>query len=545
MTSFGNVRILGDTKVLCVSGKKNVGFDKILTPSAFKFLSFLHQNFNGRRLNLLAERQKRQVTELDVGKFPSFLSSTKYIRQSEDWKVGPIPADLNDRRVEITGPVDRKMVINALNSGAKCYMADFEDSTAPTWFNQVDGQVNLYDAIRKQIEFVHPTTKKVYALNDSVATLLVRPRGWHLDEAHVMVDDQVMSGALFDFGMYFFHNAAELAKRNSGAYFYLAKLEGHLEARLWNDVFKASQAYLGLPNGGIRATVLIETILAVFEMDEILFELKEHSAGLNCGRWDYIFSYIKKFRNHPDFIVPDRSQVGMKTPFMDSYVKLLIRTCHRRGAFAMGGMAAQIPVKNNPELNDKFMSAVREDKLIEVKAGHDGTWVAHPALVKLAMDIFNKEMPTPNQIDKIPIAGANITSEMLIQAPKGTITLKGLTENIDVSLMYTEAWLRGSGCIPLNNKMEDAATAEISRGQVWQWIRHQCKAEDGTVVSKPLVLKLLQSCVVQRQSAAPKNNRFTLAGEILGNLLTGTEFIDFLTLPCYPYITSLAPRSSL
>lgn len=525
-----NVRILGSL---------TNEFKQILTPDAVAFLAHLHREFEPRRQRLLNVRVERQKT-IDDGMLPTFLPQTKYIREG-NWRVASIPSDLQDRRVEITGPVDRKMVINALNSGAKCYMADFEDSTSPTWFNQIDGQVNLRDAILKTIEYTHPKTKKKYALNKQVATLLVRPRGWHLDEAHVMVDGEVMSGSLFDFGLFFFHNVNALMVRNSAPYFYLAKLESHVEARLWNDVFAASQQYLSVPNGTIRATVLIETILAVFEMDEILYELKEHSAGLNCGRWDYIFSYIKKLRAHPQFIVPDRSQVGMSAPFMASYVKLLIQTCHRRKAFAMGGMAAQIPVKNDKELNEKFMNAVRQDKRNEVQAGHDGTWVAHPALVKIAMDIFNEEMPTPNQIDK-PIKSNNVTEQMLLEPPKGTITKKGLEENIDVSLMYTEAWLRGMGCIPLHNKMEDAATAEISRGQVWQWIRHRCRTEDGSVITKDVVLNLLKNCVEKRTTSASSSHRFPLAAEILQQLLTGEEFIDFLTLPCYPHVTALGPK---
>lgn len=534
------VSIPEDVRVLGALPEK---FRQIITPEALRFLAYLHREFEPKRQRLLDARIQRQGA-IDAGQLPTFLPQTKYIRQG-DWKVAPIPEDLKDRRVEITGPVDRKMVINALNSGAKCYMADFEDSTSPTWFNQVDGQLNLRDANRRDIEYVHPKTQKVYQLNPTVATLLVRPRGWHLDEAHVTVDNQVMSGSLFDFGLYFFHNAVTLLQRGSAPYFYLAKLESHLEARLWNDVFIAAQKYMGMPTGTIRATVLIETILAVFEMDEILYELREHSAGLNCGRWDYIFSYIKKLRNHATFIVPDRSQVGMKTPFMASYVKLLIRTCHRRGAFAMGGMAAQIPVKNDAKLNEKFMAAVREDKLTEVKAGHDGTWVAHPALVKVAMEIFNKEMPQPNQIDKIPQDGKNVTELMLLEPPKGTITRNGLDENVDVALMYMEAWLRGNGCIPLHNKMEDAATAEISRGQVWQWIRHRCKTACGTVVTKELVSKIVKECVEKRKKEATAANRFDLAGELLNDSLTGKEFDDFLTLPCYPYITSLGPKARI
>ncbi|CAI5712434.1 unnamed protein product [Hyaloperonospora brassicae] len=522
-----NVRVLGHV---------SDPFRRVLTPDALRFLAFLHTHFEPRRQALLAARGARQKA-LDAGTLPDFLPATRYMRDS-DWTVAAIPADLADRRVEITGPVDRKMVINALNSGAKCFMADFEDSTAPTWRNVVDGQVNLMDAVRRTIAYTHPQTHKQYVLKEQVATLLVRPRGWHLDEAHVLVDNQVVSGALFDFGLYFFHNAHALVARGSGPYFYLPKLEHHLEAKLWNDVFVAAQGYLSIPQGSIRATVLVETILAVFQMDEMLYELRDHSSGLNCGRWDYIFSYIKKFRNHPQFVVPDRAAVGMTTPFMAAYVKLLVRTCHRRGAHAMGGMAAQIPVKDDPELNRKFMAAVVEDKSREVAAGHDGTWVAHPGLVKIAMDAFSK-MSGPNQIAWIPDAGKDITAAQLMEPPTGAITYNGLVENIDVSLVYTEAWLRGSGCIPLHNKMEDAATAEISRAQVWQWIRHRSKTVEGKTVSKALVLEILQECVNKRSRDAAPGHKWALGGEIMGKVLTGDEMVDFLTLPCYPRIVQL------
>lgn len=512
-------------------------YRSLLTPDALRFLGFLHENFEARRQELLAARTERQEL-LNQGILPDFLPETKYIREG-DWKVAPIPKDLEDRRVEITGPVDRKMVINALNSGAKCYMADFEDSTSPTWHNLIDGQFNLRDAIRRQIDFTSSANGKRYALNEDVATLLIRPRGWHLDEAHIMVNNQIMSGSLFDFGLYFFHNVHELARRGSGVYLYLPKMEHHLEAKLWNDVFVASQGYLGVPQGSIRATVLIETILAVFQLDEILYELRDHSSGLNCGRWDYIFSYIKKFRHLPEFVLPNRDVVGMTVPFMDAYVKLLVRTCHKRGAHAMGGMAAQIPVKNDPELNKKFMDAVYQDKTREVNAGHDGTWVAHPALVKIALEVFNQGMPSPNQISNIPEAGKDVTAKDLIATPEGIITFDGLKDNIDVSLMYTEAWLRGNGCIPLHNKMEDAATAEISRAQVWQWLKHHCKTREGEQITEDLVIDILRNCVAERESNAPSNNKFSLAGNILVKVLTGEDMVDFLTLPCYPHIISL------
>ncbi|EQC33044.1 malate synthase A [Saprolegnia diclina VS20] len=534
MAAPSNVRVLGHV---------TKEFQDILTPDALRFLAFLHENFETRRQSLLHARCQRQ-RDLDAGVFPSFLPETKYVRES-DWKVASIPKDLEDRRVEITGPVDRKMVINGLNSGAKCYMADFEDSTSPVWHTLVSGQINLKDAVRRTISYTQGNNGKKYALNASTATLLVRPRGWHLDEAHVTVNNQILSGSLFDFGLYFFHNARELALRGSGAYFYLPKLESHLEARLWNDVFVAAQSYLGIPNGTIRATVLIETILAVFEMDEILFELKDHSSGLNCGRWDYIFSFIKKFRNHASFVLPDRSEIGMTTPFMASYVKLLIHTCHRRGAHAMGGMAAQIPVKNDPALNDKFMAAVREDKLREANAGHDGTWVAHPGLVKIALDVFNQVMPTPHQIAKVAEAGKHVTAADLIAVPTGGISYTGLEENIDVSLEYTEAWLRGNGCIPLHNKMEDAATAEISRVQVWQWLRHGKSTKDGKRITKELVLSILAACTQKRVTQAKAGNKYQLAHDVLVDVLTSDKFEAFLTLPCYPHIVTLAPNAKL
>ncbi|OQR96402.1 malate synthase [Achlya hypogyna] len=526
---FGSVRILGAT---------TPAYDEILTPDALRFVAFLHESFESKRQELLQVRVQRQAA-LDAGELPTFLPETKYVRES-DWRVASIPKDLEDRRVEITGPVDRKMVINGLNSGAKCYMADLEDSSSPTWATIVSGQINLRDAVRRTISYTHPDTGKQYALNDKTATLLVRPRGWHLDEAHVTVNGQIVSGAIFDFALYFFHNVHELRLRGSAPYFYLPKLESHLEARLWNDVFVAAQRYLAVPVGTIRATVLIETLLAGYEMDEILFELKEHSSGLNCGRWDYIFSFIKKLRNHERFVLPDRSAVGMTTPFMAAYVKLLIATCHRRGAHAMGGMAAQIPVKNDPALNDKFMAAVKEDKLREANAGHDGTWVAHPGLVSIAMDVFDAVMPTPHQIHKLADTGAPVTAADLIAVPTGAITTAGLEENIDVALVYTEAWLRGNGCIPLHNKMEDAATAEISRVQVWQWLRHKRTTEDKVPITKERVLAILVKCTQARGAQAKGEHKYQLAHDVLINALTGDVFDDFLTLPCYPHVVSLA-----
>ncbi|CAK4075113.1 unnamed protein product [Aphanomyces euteiches] len=523
-----------------VLGEMPREFLDILTPDALRFLAYLHESFEARRQQLLRDRVDRQVA-LDAGHFPTFLPETKYIRDGA-WKVASIPHDLHDRRVEITGPVDRKMVINGLNSGAKCYMADFEDSTSPTWRTLVQGQVNLRDAVRRTISYSQ-AGGKAYKLKEKLATLLVRPRGWHLDEAHVMVNDEIMSGSLFDFGLYFFHNVNELVQRGSGPYFYLPKLEHHQEARLWNDVFIAAQNYLAVPVGTIRATVLIETITAGYQMEEILFALKEHSSGLNCGRWDYIFSFIKKFRNHPSFVLPDRSSVGMTTPFMAAYVKLLIQTCHKRGAHAMGGMAAQIPVKNDPALNEKFMKAVAEDKLREVQAGHDGTWVAHPGLVKIAMDVFNDNMKTPNQIHKQP-SSVPVAAKDLIEVPSGSISLSGLEENIDVTLVYVEAWLRGNGCIPLHNKMEDAATAEISRVQVWQWLKHSCSTSNGQRITKDLVLDILNNATEKRLSQVKGANKYALAKDVTADILTGPTFAEFLTLPCYPHIVSYEIASS-
>src|SRR2546425_10425441 len=458
------------------------GFGEILTAEARRFLTTLARACERRRQELLARRVERQ-RRLDAGERPDFLPETRSVREAA-WTVAPIPADLLDRRVEITGPVDRKMIINALNSGARVYMADFEDSNAPTWRNNLEGHLNLQDAVRGTITFTSPEGKG-YALAPRTATLMVRPRGWHLDEKHVTVDGRPISAALFDFGLFFFHNAAALIAKGTGPYFYLPKLESHLEARLWNDVFNLAQDELGIPRGTIRATVLIETILAAFEMDEILYELKDHSAGLNCGRWDYIFSFIKKFRNRPDFVLPNRAQVTMDRHFLNSYVQLLIKTCHRRGIHAMGGMAAQIPIKSDPAANEKALDKVRQDKLREVKAGHDGTWVAHPGLVPIAKAIFDEYMKTPNQIH-VKREEVSVSAKDLLAVPTGEITEAGLRLNINVGLQYLEAWLRGNGCVPIYNLMEDAATAEISRAQVWQWVRHKARLADGRVIGKEL-----------------------------------------------------------
>src|SRR5881409_2108645 len=463
------------------------GCDGVLSGDAIAFLTMLARRFEPTRQELLERRRQRQL-EIDAGRLPDFLSETRDIRE-RDWTVAAIRPDLLERRVEITGPVDRKMMINAFNSGANVFMADFEDSNAPTWENNVVGQQNLRDAVAGTIGYVSPEGKR-YALEPRTATLIVRPRGWHLVEKHMVVDGRPISAALFDFGLAFFHNAAALIAKGTGPYFYLPKLESHLEARLWNDVFNAAQDALGIGRGTIRATVLIETILAAFETDEILYELRNHSAGLNCGRWDYIFSYIKKFRHRPDFVLPNRAQVTMERHFLKSYVDLLIQTCHRRGIHAMGGMAAQVPIKNDPVANEKALEKVRQDKLREVKAGHDGTWVAHPGLVPIAKAIFDEYMKTPNQIH-LKREEVNVTAKDLLEVPKGEITEAGLRLNIDVGLQYLEAWLRGNGCVPIYNLMEDAATAEISRAQVWQWVRHGAKLSDGRPVTREMVRNVI------------------------------------------------------
>jgi malate synthase len=464
-----------------VLGKVEGAHKEILTPEALTFLAVLHRNFEATRKSLL-QRRALQQAQYDSGRLPDFAPETKHIRDDPSW-LGAKPAPgLTDRRVEITGPVDRKMVINALNSGAYTYMADFEDSNAPTWLNNLDGQVNLRDAIKRQIAFTGPNGKE-YKLVEKPATLIIRPRGWHLEETHIQVDGQVISGSIFDFGLYFFHNAKELIKRGYGPYFYLPKMEHYLEARLWNDIFNLSQDYVGLPRGTIRGTVLIETISAAFMMDEIIFELREHSSGLNCGRWDYIFSFIKKMRNNPSFVLPDRSNVTMTVPFMDAYVRLLIKTCHRRNVAAIGGMAAQIPIKDNKQANDAAMDKVKVDKLREVKAGHDGTWVAHPALVKIALDIFNENMKGPNQYH-IRREEVNVTAlDLLNTNVPGQVTEGGIRANASAAIVYCASWLAGVGCVPVANMMEDAATAEIARAQLWQWAHYGTTTDSGKKVT--------------------------------------------------------------
>jgi malate synthase len=519
-----------------IAGKQGSAEAEILTPQALEFLGALAGKFEAERQQLLAARVTRGQA-VRQGKIYDFLPETASVR-SGDWRVAPIPQDIQDRRVEITGPVDRKMVINALNSGANVYMADFEDSTAPTWRNVIDGQVNLRDAVRREINFSSPEGKQ-YKLNDKVAVLFVRPRGWHLPEKHLLVNGQPISASLVDFGLYFFHNVAELRARGTAPYFYLPKMESHLEARLWNSVFNFAQDTLGVPRGTIRATVLIETLPGAFEMDEILFELKDHSAGLNCGRWDYIFSFIKKFSYREDLALPDRSTITMDRHFLKSYVELLIETCHRRGIHAMGGMAAQIPIKQDPAANDAAMERVRLDKLREVRAGHDGTWVAHPGLIPVAKGVFDEHMPEANQIARrnpgIQIKGAD-----LLAVPEGDITRKGLEMNIDIGLRYLAAWLDGLGCVPIYNLMEDAATAEISRAQLWQWAHHAGKMTDGTVVDVavvqktiPVVLERIKQELGEQRFAASK---FTAAGKLFEEMTAAKELPDFLTSIAYQSI---------
>jgi malate synthase len=511
-------------------------FAEILTSQALAFLTHLARSFESRRQGLLQARGTLQ-RELDMGRLPDFPADRRRIR-TDRWTGPSIPDDLTDRRVEITGPVDRKMVINALNSGAQVYMADFEDSHAPTWRNTLEGQLNLRDAVRRDIDYTSPDGRR-YTLGPRPATLMMRPRGWHLDEKHVRVDGRPLAASLFDFGLFFFHNARALLAHGSGPYFYLPKLENHLEARLWNDVFNAAQDALGIPRGTIRATVLIETILAAFEMDEILYELREHSAGLNCGRWDYIFSAIKKFRERPDFVLPDRARVTMECHFLASYVDLLVHTCHRRGVHAMGGMAAQIPNKHDAAANAAALAKVRQDKVREVHAGHDGTWVAHPGLVAVARAAFDAGLATSHQIARRqPPVDVGVAD--LLAVPDGAITHAGLRTNIDVGVQYLAAWLGGTGCVPLYNLMEDAATAEISRSQVWQWVHHSARLDDGRTVTPALVERTLAE-ELERLRGALGNERFDgghipLAAQLFRDLTTGEQFPEFLTSVAYDYL---------
>lgn len=523
--------------LLEVLGEKDTSSDEILTDDALAFVLEVEKKFGPRRKELLKKRIDIQ-SRIDGGHFPDFHTETSDIRESS-WTVAPIPKDLQDRRVEITGPVDRKMIINALNSNVKVFMADFEDSNSPTWNNIINGQINLRDAVNRTINFTNPVNGKYYSLNDDNATLMVRPRGWHLDEKNVLLNNSPISASIFDFSLYFFHNAKRLINNGTGPYFYLPKLENHLEARLWNDIFIFSQEKLDIPKGTIKATVLIETILAAFEMDEILYELKDHSAGLNCGRWDYIFSFIKKFKASSDFILPDRSDVTMSRHFLSSYVKLLVYTCHKRGVHAMGGMAAQIPIKNNQEENEKAMNLVRVDKEREAAAGHDGTWIAHPGLGEIALSAFNKEMPNENQIDR-KMEDPKITAMDLLKVPNGKITIDGLRHNIKVGLQYVEAWLCGNGCVPLYNLMEDAATAEISRAQLWQWIKHGCALDTGKKISSSYFMMIFEEELSKIEEEIGEerfnNGKFKLASEIFKSMIVSENFDEFLTLPAYQYI---------
>ncbi|RMG97969.1 MAG: malate synthase A [Chloroflexi bacterium] len=521
------------TRTLEILPPLSAEFAQILTPEAQAFVATLEAEFGERRRELLQKREERQA-EIDAGKLPDFLPETAEIRET-DWTVAPIPHDLLDRRVEITGPVDRKMIINALNSGANVYMADFEDSHAPTWQATIEGQINLRDAVDGTITYTNPANGKFYQLNEKTATLMVRPRGWHLEEKHVHLNGRPISASLFDFGLFFFHNAHKLIAKGTGPYFYLPKLESHLEARLWNDVFVMAQDLLNIPQGTIRATVLIENILATFEMHEILWELREHSAGLNCGRWDYIFSAIRKFRNHPRFLFPNRAEVTMTTHMMRSYSLLTIQTCHRRGIHAMGGMAAQIPIKNDPEANERALAKVRADKEREAQDGHDGTWVAHPGLVQVAKEVFDKYMPTPNQIHR-KREDVHVTAADLLAVPEGQITEEGLRLNIDVGIQYLAAWLGGNGCVPIYNLMEDAATAEISRAQVWQWVHNQARLDDGRIVTAELVQQLIPEILSRLQQTYGEDGRFSQAAQLFSQLVTSNTFTDFLTLPAYKYL---------
>lgn len=517
---------------LTINAPEVAGWEQILTPAALDFLDTLIGRFEHKRQELLQRRIERQA-RLNQGELPDFLAETAPIRQG-DWKVAAIPADLQDRRVEITGPVDRKMVINALNSGACMFMADFEDSNAPSWRNVIEGQQSMIGAVRRNLSFDAPGGKS-YRLNDKIATLLVRPRGWHLDEAHVLLHGKPVSGALFDFGLYLFHNAAEALSRGTGAYFYLPKLESHLEARLWNEVIDFAEDYLGLPPGSSKCTVLIETILAAFEMDEILYELRSHIVGLNCGRWDYIFSYIRAFQNDATRVLPERGQVTMAQSFLRAYSQALIQTCHRRGAFAMGGMAAQIPIKNDEAANQIALDKVRADKRREATDGHDGTWVAHPALVPIARAIFDELMPGPNQLSNLRL-DVKVSQAELLQPHQGSITEAGLRNNLNVGLQYLAAWLGGSGCVPIHNLMEDAATAEISRAQVWHWHKHQARLDDGRVIDQALIEALLSA----ERSKIDADNVLQLpaadldqATQMLRELVFGKQFPSFLTLAAY------------
>ena len=517
-----------------ITGEIKPGFEQILTPEALALVAKLSRAFEPRRQELLASRVAR-AKRLDAGELPDFLPETLHIRQG-DWKIAPIPKALECRRVEITGPVERKMVINAFNSGADSYMTDFEDSNTPNWDNQITGQINMRDAVRRTISLEQ--NGKSYKLNDKIATLVVRPRGWHLDEKHVLVDGKRVSGGIFDFALFLFHNATEQLARGAGPYFYLPKMESHLEARLWNDIFVMAQNEIGLPQGTIKATVLIETIVAAFEMDEILYELREHSSGLNAGRWDYIFSCIKKFKNDKNFCLADRAKVTMTAPFMRSYALLLLKTCHKRNAPAIGGMAALIPIKNDPEKNDIAMGGVRNDKARDATDGYDGGWVAHPGLVELAMTEFKKVLgEAPNQISKQRPDIEVTAKDLLNFQPETPITEAGLRYNINVGIHYLGAWLAGNGCVPIHNLMEDAATAEISRSQVWQWIRSaKGNLEDGRKVTADMVRAMIPEELVKVKEIAGNGPTYDRAAVIFEEMSTSENFAEFLTLPLYEEI---------
>ncbi|PZN06973.1 malate synthase A [Thermaerobacter sp. FW80] len=522
-----------------VRGPLRERYDQVLTPEALAFVARLQREFNPVRKRLLQRRAERQQ-ELAAGARPDFLASTRAIREG-DWRVAPVPRDLQDRRVEITGPVDRKMMINALNSGARVFMADFEDANTPTWDNCIQGQINLIDAVAGTIEYTSPDGRH-YRLGERVATLVVRPRGWHLVEKHVLVDGEPVSASLFDFGLYFFHNAHRLLEKGSGPYFYLPKLESHLEARLWNDVFNLAQDALGIPRGSIKATVLVETILAAFEMDEILYELRDHAAGLNAGRWDYIFSVIKKFRHDPAFLLPDRAQVTMTVPFMRAYTELLVKTCHRRGAHAIGGMAAFIPSRKDPKVNEVALAKVREDKVREAGDGFDGTWVAHPDLVPVAMEVFDGVLgERPNQVDR-QRDDVQVTARDLldVRVPGGRITEAGLRNNVSVGIQYLASWLRGNGAAAIFNLMEDAATAEIARAQVWQWTYHGARLDGGPTVTADLVRRIAdEEMEAIRQAVGDdffRTGRFDEARELFELVALSRDFIEFLTIPAYERI---------
>ncbi|OMP32425.1 malate synthase A [Mangrovimonas sp. DI 80] len=528
--------ILKTSKIKLDNNVQNF-YPEILTKEALKFIALLHDQFNSRRLELLNDRKLQQQL-FDKGDLPKFPEETKTIRESQ-WTAGEIPIDLQDRRVEITGPVDRKMIINALNSGAKTFMADFEDSNSPTWQNCMQGQQNLIDANKRTISLIDHAKSKTYSLNDNPAVLLVRPRGLHLNERHLLLNNIEVSASLVDFGLYVFHNVKTLLKNNTAPYFYLPKLEHYLEARWWNEVFMFAQEYLNIPNGTFKATVLIETITASFQLDEIIYELKDHIVGLNCGRWDYIFSYIKKFRNHTEFNVPNRDQVTMTTPFMEAYSKLVIQRCHKRGIHAIGGMAAQIPIKNNPTANNLALEKVRKDKEREAKNRHDGTWVAHPDLVRVAIDEFDKYMPTPNQIH-LKREDVKITEIDLVAQPQGTVTEAGIRKNINVGILYLEAWLRGYGAVALYNLMEDAATAEISRTQVWQWLKNEVILEDRRAFSKNLYSEIfddeVEKIITELSGSNIKDSKLKQAISLFNGLVLSEEFEEFLTIPAYKHL---------